>query len=390
MIELLSKEQKEKYLEFKKFVEYDVQPFACEWEMNESIPRETINKCVEAGYIGGIMPEEFGGLGWDHLTYGIFTEAVAKASTSLVGLFNVHTMVMRSILKWGTEEQKLKWLPSMTQGKVLGAFSLTEPEAGSDIKGITTTFTEAGDKIIVNGTKRWITFGGLADVFIVFGKINGEDEKATAILVEKNTPGFNVIQIKNMIGFKAGALAVLEFNNCEISKENILAKPGFAFSHIAPYALEYGRISVAFTALGILRGCLESCGSHVLKRKTFGEKLISQSTIKEMITKMGVDYEAASHLCIHACHTKDINNPSSAENVIMAKYFATRAARKHADNAVQIHGAIGCNESHPVARYYRDTKVLEIIEGSNQIIEMILGNSFVRKYRNSERKAVRI
>lgn len=386
MIELLSREHKKKHLEFERFVESNVQPSTCEWEMNECIPREIIDKCIEAGYIGGIMPEEFGGLGWDHLTYGVFTEAVAKASTSLSGLFNVHTMVMKSILKWGTEEQKHKWLLSMTRGKVLGAFALTEPEAGSDIKGINTTFTETEDKIIINGTKRWITFGGLADVFIVFGKMNGEDEKATAVLVEKNSPGLNVIQIKNMVGFKAGALVVLEFDNCETSKENILARPGFAFSHIAPYALEYGRISVAFAALGIIRGCLEYCSSHVLKRETFGEKLISQSTIKEIITKMGVDYEAASHLCIYSCNTKDTHKTSSAEKVIMAKYFATKAARKHSDNAVQIHGAVGCNESHPVAKYYRDTKMLEIIEGSNQIIEMILGNSFVRKHRNSGRK----
>ncbi|WP_028560601.1 acyl-CoA dehydrogenase family protein [Paenibacillus pinihumi] len=387
MIGLLSREQKEKYTEFGKFVQSNVQPFAWEWEINECIPREVIDKCAEAGYMGGILPEEFGGQGWDHLTYGVFTEVVAKASTSLSGLFNVHTMVMKSILKWGTEEQKQKWLPSMTQGKVLGALALTEPEAGSDIQGITTTFTETEDKIIINGTKRWITFGGLADVFIVFGKMNGQDEKATAVIVEKNAPGLNVVQIKNMIGFKASALAVLEFDNCEISKENVLAKPGFALSHIAPYALDYGRISVAFTALGIMRGCLEYCTSHVLKRKTFGEKLISHSTIKEMITKMGVDYEAAAHLCIHSCHDKENHHPSSAEKVIIAKYFTTKAARKHSDNAVQILGAMGCNESHPVARYYRDTKTLEIIEGSNQIIEMILGNSFARKYRSSEIKA---
>ncbi|WP_434752101.1 acyl-CoA dehydrogenase family protein [Paenibacillus amylolyticus] len=386
MMDLLSTEHREKHLEFAKFVESNIQPFASQWEVDEAIPREIIDKCREAGYLGGILPKELGGLGWDHLTFGLFIEAVAKESTSLSGLFNVHTMVMKSIQKWGTEAQVQKWLPSMTCGKRIGALALTEPEAGSDIKGIGTTFTEDDDKIIINGTKRWITFGGLADVFIVFGKLNGEKEKATAVLVERNTPGLNVSPIHNMIGFKAGELATLEFNNCIVSKENILGKPGFAFSHIAPYALDYGRVSVAFTALGILRGCLEYCSRHVLKRKAFGEKLIVQSTIKEMMTQMGVDYEAASYLCVHSCYAKEVHLPNSAEKVIMAKYFATKAARKHSDNAVQIHGAMGCNETHPVARYYRDSKTLEIIEGSNQIIEMILGNSIVRKHSSSGRK----
>lgn len=390
MLDMLSTEHKEKHVEFKKFVEHNVEPFASDWEMNEVIPGEIINKFKEAGYFGGIMPNELGGLGWDHLTFGLFIEAVAKGSTSLSGLFNVHTMVMKSIHKWGTEEQINKWLPDMSSGKLLGALALTEPEAGSDVKGITTTLTETEDHILLNGSKRWITLGGLADVFIVFGKVNGDDEKATAILVEKNTPGLKVTPIKHMIGFKAGALAVLDFDNCKISKKNILAKPGFAFSHISPYALEYGRISVSFTALGIMRGCLEYCSSHVLKRKTFGQKLIFQSTIKEMIAQMGVDYEAASSLCIHSCHTKEAHNPNSSEKIIMAKYFTTKAARRHSDNAVQIHGASGCNESHPVARYFRDTKTLEIIEGSNQIIEMILGNSLVTKYRVSERKPVNV
>lgn len=381
MINLLSEEQQKQYQEFVDFMDKNVQPYAADWEKSEIIPRDIIDLCAKAGYIGGAMPVELGGLGWDHVTYGIFTAAVAKASTSFAGLFNVHTMVMKSIDKWGTPAQKEKWLPSMIKGEVLGAFALTEPEAGSDIKGIQTSFVEKDDNVIINGTKRWITFGGMADVFLLFGKLNGEDDKPTAILVDKNTPGVKVNRIDNMIGFKAAALAVLEFHDVEVPKENIVAKPGFAFSCISPFALEYGRISVAYTALGIMRGCLEVCSSHVLKRTTFGDKLISRSTIKEMITTMGVDYTAACSLCIHACQMKDEHNPISADEVLAAKYFATKAARKHADDAVQIMGATGCNESHPVSRYFRDSKVLEIIEGSNQIIEMLLGSSFTRKYK---------
>lgn len=386
MIELLLDEQKEKYIEFCSFAESNVQPYASDWEREERISRDIVDKCIEQGYLGCTMPEEFNGNGWDSITYGIFTEVIARSSTSLAGLFNVHTMVMQTLFKWGTEEQKNKWLYRMCKGEILGAFALTEPDAGSDIRGIKTKFTPKGDKIVLNGKKRWITFGGLADIFVVFGMMDDESGKPVACIVEKNTPGFEIIPITNMLGFKASYLAVLEFNDCEVAKENIIAKPGFAFSHIAPYALDFGRVSVAFTALGIIDGCLNYCCNHVLRRKTFNSRLIDQSTIKEMITKMGVDYEAASHLCINSCRAKDMNNPNYAEKVMIAKYFTTRAAHRHADNAVQIMGATGCNENHATARYYRDSKVLEIIEGSNQIHEMILGNSFTKKFRKIEKK----
>lgn len=375
---------------FSNFVENNIQPFASQWEKNESIPMNVINKCIEQGFLGCTIPEVYGGNGWDSSTYGLFIESVAKSSTSFSGLFNVHTMVMQTLLKWGTEEQKKNWLPKLCKGEKLGAFALTEPDAGSDIRGIKTKMSDDNENLIINGEKRWITFGALADVVLVFGKFENQRDKEIACLVEKGTKGFDVIPISNMLGFKAGHLAVLEFNNCVVSKKNIIAKPSFAFSHIAPYALEYGRIAVAYTALGILKGCLEYCCEYVLKRETFDSKLVERSTIKEMITKMGVDLEAATHLCINATKVKDMNDPNSSEKVMLAKYFTTRAASLHTNNAVQILGAVGCNENHPVSRYYRDSKVLEIIEGTNQIHEMILGNSFVKKYNNLAYKTANV
>jgi alkylation response protein AidB-like acyl-CoA dehydrogenase len=380
MIELLSREQRERYEEFSLFVQNQVQPFAPDWENNQGVSREAVEKCAEMGYLGCTMPEDYQGNGWDIVTYGIFTAALTKSSASLGALFNVHTMVMQTLLKWGTEEQKNRWLTRMCRGEILGAFALTEPEAGSDIQSIQTRFLLRDDEVVINGRKKWITFGGWADLFLVFGR-DEENGKPTAILVEKTCPGLVVSPITSMLGFKGSYLAVLEFHDCVVRKENLIAKPGFAFTHIAPYALDYGRVSVSFTALGILKGCLEYCCTHVLSRKTFHAKLIEQSTIKEMITTMGIDYEAACHLCLNACHARQAQDPEAAEKVMIAKYFTTRAASRHANNAVQIHGAAGCNENYPIARYYRDSKILEIIEGSNQVHEMVLGNSFARKYR---------
>ncbi len=373
----LSKQQQELYSEFLKFAKTNVEPYANQWDREECISRKIIDICSEAGYLGGTVPAEYGGQGWDNLTYGIFNEAIGRSSISLSGLFNVHTMIEQTILKWGTEEQKQRWLPFMAKGEILGAFALTEPEAGSDAAGITTEYRLDGDKLILNGKKKWITFGAIADIILVFGKLEG---KPVACIVEKNTPGLTVTPVKDMLGFRAGHLAVLQFDNCVVSKENMIGKEGFALNYIALYALEFGRISVAFSALGLLRGCLEICSEHVQKRKTFDKRLIEHGAIRKMIADMGVDYEAAKLLCYNATIAKNNHSPDATEKVMIAKYFTTMAAARHSSNAVQIMGAFGCNESFAVSRYYRDSKTMEIIEGSNEIHQMLLGKSFARQF----------
>lgn len=376
MFDILNEQQKELYNEFLEFTKFNITPYSNAWEKEEAVPREIISLCAEKGYLGGMVPKEYGGLSWDAITYGLFTEAIGNGSLSLSGLFNVHTMVEQTILKWGNDVQRNQWLPSMVKGEKLGAFALTEPGAGSDIQGIETEFTKTDSEIVINGKKRWITFGEIADIYLVFGKL---EEKPTAVILERNTPGFSVKPVKDMLGFRCGHLAVLEFDNCRVNEKNIIGKPGFAFTHIAPYALEYGRISVALAALGILRSCMEICSKHVQDRKTFGSRLIEHGNIREMITDMGIDLEAARMLCFNACVAKDDHHSEATEKVMIAKYYTTRAAVKHSANAVQIMGALGCNEAHFVSRHYRDSKTLEIIEGSSQILQMLLGKSFARK-----------
>ena len=377
MMSGLSPLQQEKYHEFITFVKSNIEPHATKWEQEECVPQAVIERCKDAGYLGGALPLEYGGGGWDPLTYGMFTEAMAKSSTSLSGLFNVHTMILQTILKWGTKAQKEHWLPPMAKGEVLAAFALTEPEAGSDISKITTEYQLDGDHLILNGTKKWITFGEVADLILVFGRLAG---KPIACLVEKNTPGLKVTPIKDMLGFRAAHLAALQFDNCVIKKENMIGREDFALTYIAPYALDFGRISVAFTALGILRGCLEICSHHVLKRSTFGKHLIDHGAIRKMIADMGIDYEAAKGLCMNATRAKDEQTPDASEKIMIAKYFTTMAATRHAGNAVQIMGALGCHEHSAVSRYYRDSKMLEVIEGSNEIHQMLLGKSFARQF----------
>lgn len=381
MIEYLDIEQRNLYDKFLEFSRNNITPYSNSWERQECIPREIIDMCSEEGYMGGMLPAQYKGKDWNITTYGLFNEVVGCSSVSLSGLFNVHTMIQQTILKWGTEKQRDLWLPKMAEGEIIGAFALTEPEAGSDIKEIKTEFTQRNDKLILNGKKRWITFGGIADVVLVFGKLEG---KAVACLVERDTPGFTITQVTDMLGFKASQLAVLEFNNCEVDINNMIGKPGFALSHIAPYALEFGRVSVAFAALGILRGCLEICGLHSLERKTFGKRLVEHGSIGKMITDMGVDLEAASLLCLNACKLKDEHSPDATEKIMIAKYFTTCAAAKHSSNAVQILGALGCSGNSPLSRYYRDSKAMEIIEGSSQIHQMMLSIGFSRKSKRNK------
>ncbi len=372
MFDAITEEHRERYAIFNDFVKAKIEPHATEWDREEAVSDEILKICGETGYLGCSIPEEYGGKGWDMLTFGLLNEAVARGSVSLEGIFNVHTMVAQTILKWGTDEQRQRYLPAMAKGEVLGAFALTEPNAGSDVQGIESTFTDEGDHFLLNGTKRWITFGAVADVLLVFGKIEG---KPLACLVDSKSEGFRVKPVKDMLGFRAAHLAVLEFENIKVPKENQVGKPGVALNYLAPYALEYGRLAVAWSSLGILRACLEICGDHVHRRKAFGQKLIDHGMIRTLMADMGVEYELTKMMCISAAIAKDRHLHGATERTLMAKYYAAMAASRHASNAVQIMGALGCNENFAVSRFYRDAKTMEIIEGSNQIQQRILGKS---------------
>jgi alkylation response protein AidB-like acyl-CoA dehydrogenase len=287
-------------------------------------------------------------------------------------------MVSMALLKWGTEKQKEKWLPSLARGEIIGAFALTEPGVGSAIQCLATEFTQCsnGDALILNGEKQWITCGQHAGVFLVFGKLG---QRSIACLVPAGTPGLEVEAIDGLMGFRAAGLAKLTFNNVKIQSADIVGKPGFALSHVAPVGLQYGRISTACSGLGLLRGCFEESIDYAAKRK-IGEKTVGEfGMIRSLIARMGADLEAARFLCYNACRSEQEHVPEAFEKALTAKYFISRAAVRAASDAVQIRGASGCHESSSVSRYYRDAKIMEIIEGTTQIHEHLLGKIFVDK-----------
>lgn len=378
---LLTEQQKARLRNFKTFVNENVEPLAEEWDREQKIPASVISMLAKSGYLGCILPPQYGGQGWDTVTFGLLNEAFGRWSPSLTGVLTVQAMVSRALLKWGSVEQIQKWIPLLAKGEIIGAFALTEPGAGSDIHSLVTEFTHSdGGFLVLNGTKKWISCAQFASLFLVFGKLG---DRSLACLVPRETPGLEVEPIHDMMGFRAAGVAKVAFNNVEVPSANVVGKPGFALSHVAPVGLHYGRISTACSALGLLRGCFEESVAWAATRKIGDQRLGDIGMIRSRIAEMGTDLEAGSFLCHSACRAADENLPEAFEKAMMAKYFTSRAAVRAASDAVQIQGAAGCHGSSPVSRFYRDAKIMEIIEGTTQIHEHLLGGMFVRQARQS-------
>jgi alkylation response protein AidB-like acyl-CoA dehydrogenase len=378
---LLTEQQKARHGNFKAFVKENVEPFAEEWDREQKIPESVISMLARSGYLGCSVSPQYGGQGWDTVTFGLLNEALGRGSSSLTGVVTVQTMVSKALLKWGSVEQIQKWIPLLAKGEIIGAFALTEPGAGSDTDSLVTEFTQSHRGFLVlNGAKKWITCAQFASLFLVFGKLG---DRSLACLVPRETPGLEVEPIRDLMGFRAAGLAKLAFNNVEIPPTNVVGKPGFALSHVAPVGLHYGRISTACSALGLLRGCFEETVAWAATRKIGNQPVGNIGMIRSLIAAMGTDLEAASFLCHSACRAADENLPEAFEKAVMAKYFTSRAVVRAASDAVQILGAAGCHGSSPVSRFYRDAKIMEIIEGTTQIHEHLLGGIFLGQTRRS-------
>ena len=373
----LTPQQKKYQAEIRAFVDEEIFPNAGEWDLKEFTPPELIKKIAQRGFLGAVLPQEYGGKGMDMISYGILNEEIGRGCSSVRSLLTVHNMVSQAICKWGNKYQKDYWLPKLALGEIIGAFALSEPNVGSDAKSVETTAKFTGNAYILNGQKKWITYGQIADVFLVFAKCDG---KPTAFLVEKNNPGFSIKPMSGILGTKASMVAELQFDNCEVSTENLVGKLGFGFSYIAASALDYGRYSVACGCVGIAQACLEACIKYTSDRKQFDVYLKEHQLIRQKITQMIANIKAARLLCYQAGYLKEINHPNSLIETSIAKYFASTAASKIANDAVQIHGGNGCSSEYPVERYLRDSKIMEIIEGSTQIQEITIAESGYQDY----------
>jgi len=374
--QFLADHHKRRYAEFKEFAAAQIEPRAGVWDREQLIPDSAIESLAQAGYLGGIIPAELGGQGWDAITFGLLNEAMGRVSSSLTGVITVQAMVSRTLLKWGSHAQKKRWIPPLARGEMVGAFALTEPSAGSALQSLATEFRPAGNTghFVLNGQKRWISFGQAASVFLVFGKLGHE---GMACLIPKDSPGLEIEPIHDLMGFRPARLVQLTFNEVAVPADNVIGKPGFGLMAVAPVGLHFGRLSTACSGLGLLRGCVEESSAYALERNIGDTPLGDLGMIQSMLARMGADWEAAKLLCFSACKAEDDHLPEAFTKTMIAKYFVSRAATRAASDAVQIRGASGCHESSYVARCYRDAKIMEIIEGTTQIHEYMLGKELM-------------
>ncbi len=370
----LTDEQMKSKEEFRSFVENEIIPYAQQTDREEQINPQLIKKVAERGYLGSMLPKEYGGMGLDEITLGILNEETGRGCSSVRSLLTVHGMVALAILRWGTPEQKDYWLPKLASGEVIGAFGLTEPNVGSDAKSIEAIAVPEGEEYVLNGHKKWTTMGQIADIILIIAKCNN---KPTAFIVERNREGFSSKPIKGLMGARGSMIAELKLENCRIPQCNLVGREGTGLSHVALACLDYGRYTIASGCVGLAQACLEESVKYARKRKQFGSPLRENQLIQKMITEMVVNIKAARLLCYSAGCMKESGDPDSIMETWAAKYFASKMAVKVAGDAVQIHGANGCCSDYPVERHYRDAKINEIIEGTTQMHEILIAvNAF--------------
>lgn len=378
MITELNNEQFKYKEEFAEFVNKCVIPYADSNDREEILRREVIDALIKKSYLGAMISKDYGGLGLDMVTNGILNEELGRGCSATRSLITVHGMVALGIEKWGSEELKGTWLPKLASGEVIGAFALSEPNVGSDARSIETTAQLIDDDYyILNGTKKWITMGQIADIFIVFAKCEG---RPTAFLVNKNTKGFKTKPIKGLLGARGSMLAEIQLENCMVHKNNIIGQVGYGLSHVALTCLDYGRYTIACGCVGLGQAALEESIKYSNSRIQFKKAIGKNQLILKMITEMIVNIKAARLLCYNAGYLKDIGDPNSIMETWNAKYFASNILKDIVNNAVQIHGGNGCVINYKVERYFRDAKINEIIEGSTQVHEILIGKNALRAY----------
>lgn len=360
------------------FTESEIIPAARENDVNERFPEDIIRKMAPLGFFGALVPKKYGGAGLDYLSQAIILEEVGRGCSSLRTIMSVQlSLVEYSLLKWGTDEQKDRYLPGLSSGKLLGAFAITEPEAGSDAGSIKTLATRKKEGWELNGSKTWITTGTRADVLIIFARTSPEEghKNIAAFIVEKGTPGFRSTEIKGKLGLKSANTGELFFENCRIPGDAILGSEGEGFK-IALSALDNGRFGVAAGCVGIIEACIEASVKYARDRVQFKKPIAAFQSVQEMIARMAVDRDAARLLVYRAAEMKNRGLRNTTESSI-AKYFASEAAVRAATDAIQVHGANGYSNKYPVERYLRDAKVTTIYEGTSQIQKLIIGESLL-------------
>lgn len=377
----LTEDQKLLQRSVREFAEAEVKPHARENDETGRFPREIFRQAAELGLTGVAIPENYGGAGMDHISYSIVIEEISRACASSGVILSVqNSLYCDPVFRFGTEAQKQKFLVPYARGEKIGCYALTEPQAGSNAAALATKAVRRDGRYVINGTKAWITNGGAADAAIVY--VNTQPEKGekgiTALIVEKDTPGFTVGKEEKKLGIHATACTELVFTDCEVPEENRVGAEGEGYK-VALSTLDGGRIGIAAQATGIAQSAFEAALSYAQQRQAFGHPISDFQAIQFMLADMATEIDAARLLVRRAAWKQDSGARFSMEASI-AKLFASEMSTRVAHKAIQIHGGYGYSQEYPVERAYRDARITEIYEGTSEIQRLVIAAWVLKSY----------
>jgi alkylation response protein AidB-like acyl-CoA dehydrogenase len=354
----------------REFCDREVVPHAREWDRTETMDRAIVGKLAEVGFLGAALPEEYGGMGLDTLSYCLIAEELGRADSNVRGIVSVSVgLVGKTIVRWGSDEQRAAWLPGIASGERLGCYALTEPGAGSDPSGLATRAERDGDGWVISGSKIFITLGSWASVALIFARTGlGE---ITCFLVPTASEGFTARKIDGKLGLRAQDTAELFLDGVRVGEDAVLGEVGGGLK-VALSALDNGRISLAAGCVGIAQGCLDASVAYARERQQFGRSIAAFQLVQELIAEIAVETDAARLLTWRAAASSDAHRRHTLESSV-AKLYASEAAVRAANAAVQVHGGYGYVDEFPVGKYLRDARVTTLYEGTSQIQKLIIG-----------------
>ena len=359
------------------FTDKEIVPRARDNDRNAHFDTELVAKIAEQGYLGAIVPTEYGGAGLDYLSYGLVVEEIGRGDSSMRTVVSVQTsLVCSAIVRWGTEEQKQRYLPKLCSGEWLGCFGLTEPDTGSDAANQRTRARQTDDGWVINGAKMWISMGNAANLALIFAQTDPEKAHkglACFVVETEGNDGYQPQEIHGKLGLHGSDTAAISLSDCAVGQDAMLGEIGDGFK-IAMTSLESGRYSVAAGCVGICQGCVDYSVNYAKERQQFGRPIASFQLVQAMLADMKVETDAARMLVYRAAYLKDTGQPNSTETSI-AKLYATEAANRCATTAIQVLGGSGYVDDHPVERYFRDVRVTTLYEGTSQIQKLIIGRA---------------
>jgi len=360
----------------REFTDREVVERSRENARNHHFDVDLVKKVAAQGYLGAIVPQEYGGAGLDYVSYGLIVEEIGRGDSSVRTVISVQTsLVCSAILKWGTEEQKHHYLPKLCSGEWIGCFGLTEPESGSDAASLRTRAKRTDDGWSLSGSKMWISMGNHAKVALIFAQTDPEQghRGLACFLVDTDQPGYQAQEIQHKMGLHASDTASISLDEVKVGPDDMLGEIGDGFK-VAMSSLDSGRYSVAAGCVGICQGCVDESVRYAQEREQFGRPIASFQLIQAMIADMVLKADASRLLVWRAGFLKDRGRPNTTETSI-AKLHATEAAQECANIAIQVHGGAGYVDDHPVERYFRDVRVTTLYEGTSQIQKLIIGRA---------------